>query len=169
LSYRAGRHREYARLFGRRAQEVPSKAPAQFEDLATETKVPEAMRDLAEKNIAQTREVYERYKDAVEATLETLEKSFATAGQGTTALNRKFTDILRRNIDSGFDLAKSLAGAKTLADAMEVQAAYWHKQLDALAAQAEEMRTLSAQVTADTAEPITAHLARGMEELRKAG
>jgi hypothetical protein len=39
----------------------------------------------------------------------------------------------------------------------------------ALAAQAEEMRTLSAQVTADTAEPIRAHVTRGMEELRKAG
>jgi len=51
---------------------------------------------------------------------------------------------------------------------MEVEAAYWHKQLDALAAQTEEMRTLSAQVTADTAEPITAQVARGMEEFRKA-
>jgi len=90
------------------------------------------------------------------------------SGEGATALNHKLIDILRRNIDSGFDLAKSLAGAKNLAEAMEVEAAYWHKQLDALAAQAEEMRTLSAQVTADTAEPITAQVARGMEEFRKA-
>jgi len=152
-----------------KARQVPSNAAAQFEDLATETKVPEAMRDLAEKNIAQTREVYERYEDAVEAAIETLEKSFAAAGQGATALNHKLIDILRRNIDSGFDLAKSLAGAKDLAEGMELQAAYWRKQLDALAAQAEEMRTLSTQVTADTAEPITAHVTRGMEELRKAG
>jgi phasin len=151
-----------------KAQRGPSKTVAQFEDLATETKVSEAMRDLAEKNVAQTREVYERYKDAIEAALETLEKSFVAAGQGATALNRKLIDILRRNIDSGFDLAKSLVGAKTLAEAMELQAAYWRKQLDALAVQAEEMRTLSAQVTADTAEPITAHVTRGMEELRKA-
>jgi phasin len=151
------------------AHEVPSKTPAQLEDLATETNVSEVMRDLAEKNIAQTREVYERYKDAVEAALETLEKSFAAAGQGATALNFKLIDIVRRNIDSGFDHAKSLAGAKDLADAMELQAAYWRKQFDALAAQAEEMRTLSTQVTADTAEPITAHVTRGMEELRKAG
>jgi phasin len=152
-----------------RAHKAPSKTPAQFEDLATETKVSEAMRDLAEKNRAQTREVYERYKDAVEAALDTLEKSFVAASQGATALNCKLIDIVRRNIDSGFDLAKSLAGAKDLAEGMELQAAYWREQLDALAAQAEEMRTLSAQVTADTARPITAHVTRGMEELRKAG
>lgn len=151
-----------------KARKIPSQAPAQFEDLAIETKVSEAMRDLAEKNIAQTREVYERYKDAIEAALETLEKSFVAAGQGATALNRKLIDIFRRNIDSGFDLAKSLAGAKNLAEAMEVQAAYWRKQLDALAVQTEEMRTLSAKVTTDTAEQITAHVRRGMEEFRKA-
>lgn len=151
-----------------RPRKTPSKTTAPFEDLA-ETKVSEALRDLAEKNRAQTREVYERYKDAIEAALETLEKTFAAAGEGATALNRKLIDILRRNIESGFDLAKSLAGAKNLAEAMEVQGAYWRKQLDALAAQAEEMRTLSAQVTADTAEPIKAHVTRGMEEPRKAG
>ncbi len=51
---------------------------------------------------------------------------------------------------------------------MELQAAHWRKQLDALAAQAEEVRTLSAKVTADAAEPIKAQLTRGMEDLHKA-
>ncbi len=151
------------------AQEVPAETPAQFEDLAPETKMPEAMRDLVERNIAQTRELYERYKEAIESAFETLEKSFAAAGQGTSALNHKLIDILRRNIDSGFDLAKSLAGAKNLAEAMELQATYWRKQLDALAAQAEEMRTLTVQATTETAEPIAAHITRRMDEFRKAG
>jgi hypothetical protein len=35
------------------------KTAAQFEELAGNTKVPEAMRVLGEKNITQTREVYE--------------------------------------------------------------------------------------------------------------
>ena len=39
---------------------------AEFEQLARNTEVPEAMRALAEKNITQTREVYERSKDAFE-------------------------------------------------------------------------------------------------------
>ena len=50
------------------------------------------------------------------------------------------------------------------AEAMELQGAYWRKQLDALAAQAEEVRMLSTQVAADAAKPIK----RGMAEFKKA-
>ena len=72
-------------------------------------------------------------------------------GQGATALNRKVMEIAQCNIDSGFDLAKSLAGAKNLAEVIELQATYWRKQFDTLGAQAEEVRSLSNQVTADAA------------------
>ena len=60
-------------------------------------------------------------------------------------------------MSSGFDLAKSLAGAKNLA---ELQAAYWQKQFGALTAQAEEVHALSTKVTADTGEPIKARATR---------
>ena len=121
------------------------------------------MRDLAERNIAQMRETYERSKDALEGVLQSWEKSFDAAGQGAVALNRKIIDIAQRNINSSFDLAKSLAGAKNLAEAVEMQSSYWRNQLDALAAQAEEVRTLSTQVAADAAKPIK----RVMEEPKK--
>jgi phasin len=125
------------------------------------------MRALAEKNIAQTRELYERSKDALETVLASWEKSFDAAGQGAAALNRKVIDITQRNINSGFEFAKSLAGAKNLAEAMELQATFWRKELGMLGAQAEEMRSLSTQVTTDVTEPIKAQVKRGMDELRK--
>jgi phasin len=143
------------------------KTAAQFEELVHATQLPEAMRGLVEKNIAQTRELYERSKDALEAVLASWERSFDAAGQGAAALNRKVIDITQRNINSGFDLAKSMAGAKSLPEAMELQATYWRKQLSTLGAQAEEVRTLSTQVTADVTEPIKAQVTRGMEELRR--
>jgi hypothetical protein len=115
----------------------------QFEDF--NTPVSEAMRALAEKNVARTRELYEQSKDALEAGLETLERSFDAVGQGATALNRKVMDIAQCNIDSGFDLAKSLTAAKNLAEVIELQGAYWRKQFDVLASQAEEVRSLSMQ------------------------
>jgi len=137
-----------------KARNTYRKTAAQFEELARETDVPEAMRALAEKNIAQTREIYESSKHALEAVLETWERSINAAGQGAVALNRKVIDIAQRNINSSFDLAKGLAGARNLADAVELQAAHWRDQLDAFAAQAEEVRTLSTQVAADVAKPI---------------
>ena len=146
------------------ARDTYRKTAAQFQELAGNTEMPEAMRVLVENNITKTRELYERSKDALEAQLESWERSFDAVGQGAVALNRKVIDIAQRNINSSFDLAKSLAGAKNLAEAMELQGAYWRKQLDALAAQAEEVRTLSTQVAADAAKPIK----RGMDEFKKA-
>ena len=84
-------------------------------------------------------------------------------GQGAIALNHKVMDIAQRNMNSGFDLAKSLAGAKNLAEVIELQAAHWRKQFSALAAQAVEVRTLSTQVTADVTEPIKAQVKRGRD------
>jgi phasin len=147
-----------------KARDSYRKTAAQFEELARDTEVPQAMRDLAERNIAQMRETYERSKDALEGVLQSWERTFDATNQGAVALNRKIIDIAQRNINSSFDLAKDLAGAKNLSEAMEMQGTYWRKQLDTLAAQAEEVRTLSAQVAADAAKPITS----GMDELEKA-
>ena len=73
----------------------------------------------------------------------TFERSFDAAGQGAAAFNRKMVDIARRNVDASFDLATSLAGAKTFADMLELPAAFWRNRLGVLTAQAEEVRALS--------------------------
>ena len=146
-----------------RAGDSFRKTTVRFEELARDTQVPEAMRDLAERNIAQLRETYERSKDALEGVLQSWERSFDATNQGAVALNRKIIDIAQRNINSGFDLAKDLAGAKNMAEAMELQADFWRKQLDTLTAQAEEVRTLTAQVANDATKPMK----RGMDEITK--
>jgi phasin len=140
---------------------------AQLGLLGLDTAIPEAVRSAAEKTVAQTREAYDRSRNALDASIATFEKSFDAAGQGAAAFNRKIIDIAQRNLNSVFDLAKSLASAKNLAEVVELQAAYWQKQFSSLTAQAEEVRALSTKVTADAAEPIKAHVTNGMDELRK--
>jgi phasin len=110
--------------------------------LGLDAAVPEGVRALAEKAVAQTRKVYDRSKDAFDASLTTLERSFGAAGQGAAAFNRKIVDIARRNVDASFDLATSLAGAKNLAEIVELQAAFWRKQFGVMTAQAEEVGAL---------------------------
>lgn len=141
---------------------------AQLGLLGLDTSIPEAVRSAAEKTVAQSREAYDRSKDALDASVATFERSIDAAGQGAVAFNRKVVDIAQRNLNSVFDLAKSLAGAKNLADIVELQAAYWQKQFSALTVQAEEIRALSTKVTAAAAQPIKAHVTRGMDEVRRA-
>jgi phasin len=149
-----------------KAREAYRQSTDQFEAVL-KTAFPQAAREFAEKTVAQTRETYERSNRALEAAMETLEKSFDAAGQGAAALNRKIIEIAQRNLNSGFDLAKNLAGAKNLAEIVELQAAYWQKQIDALTAQAEEVRTLATKVAADTAEPTKAHMTRSLDDVSR--
>jgi phasin len=128
---------------------------------------PEAVRVMAEKAVDQGREVYDRSKDALDASVATLERTFDAAGQGAVAFNRKIIEIAQRNVNSGFDLAKSLAGAKNLSEMVELQAAYWQKLLNTLTSQAEEVRALATKVAAASGEPFKQQVKRGVDELRK--
>jgi len=112
---------------------------AQLGLLALDIAIPEALGAVAEKTVGQSREAYDRSKDALEASIATFERSFDAAGWGAAAFNHKIIDIAQRNLNSGFDLANSLAGAKNLAEIVELQAAYWRKQFSALTAQFEEV------------------------------
>ncbi len=136
-----------------------------FEALGLDTAIPEAVRVLAEATVTETREAYERSKTVLETGLETLERSFDAIGHTSVTLNRKVIEIAHRNVGSGFDLAKSLAGAKNLAENLELQAAYWRKQFGVLMAQAEELRALT-KMTTDAAGPIEQHTTHQAEELR---
>jgi hypothetical protein len=49
---------------------------------------------------------------------------------------------------------------------VELQGAYWRKQLEALMAQAEEVRELSVNASVDVAEPIKRHATHQAEQVR---
>jgi hypothetical protein len=125
----------------------------QFEDFRN-AQVPPTLRDLAERNVSQTRALYERSKDAVQSVLVSWNKSFGAANQGAVALNLKIIDMTERNISTGFDLAMNLAGAKNVAEAVEMQSAYWRKQLSQLQVQAEEVKALLSRLNANVTEPM---------------
>ena len=150
------------------AEQASKNYHASMAQLGLNTPIPESVRATAEKIVDKSREAYSRSNNALDALVATLERTFDAAGQGVVAFNRKIIEIAQRNVNSGFDLAKSLAGAKNLAEAMELQGSYWRKQLGALAAQAEEVRALSTKMAAAASEPPKEQVKRGAEELHKA-
>jgi phasin len=150
-------------------QTAAEQARKTYRDVTTsDMAVPEAVQAMAEKAVDQSREVYDRSKDALDASVATLERTFDAAGQGVVACNRKIIDIAQRNVNSGFDLAKSLAGAKNLSETVELQTAYWQKLVGTLTSQAEEIRALSTKMAAAAGEPLKEQVKRGVDERRKA-
>jgi len=145
-------------------QTAAEQARKNYQDVTTPgAAVPENVRAMVEKAVDQSREVYDRSKDALDASVATLERTFDAAGQGVVAFNRKIIDIAQRNVNSGFDLAKSLAGAKNLSEMVELQAAYWQKLLSTLVSQAEEVRALSTKLAAAAGEPLKEQVQRGAD------
>jgi hypothetical protein len=68
-----------------------------------------------------------------------LTKFFETANQNAAAINRKVIEITQRNLNLGFDLAKSLAeGIRNPSEIVRLQTRYWRKQFDQLTDQAEK-------------------------------
>ena len=81
------------------------KTAVRIEEFAYDGQMPESMRALAERSVAQTREFYVH---SLEAVLESWERFVVAAGQGTVALNRKSIAITLRNINTSFGLAERL-------------------------------------------------------------
>jgi hypothetical protein len=113
-----------------KAREAYHKVSNALDELL-EAPFPRAAREFAEKTVDQTREAYDRSNGTLEAAMQTLEKSFDAAGQVAVALRRKIFEIAQKNLNLGFDLAKSLAGARNLFEIIELQAAHWRKQFEA--------------------------------------
>ena len=147
-------HKHAAKVAAEMVRDTHRKTTALFEQFPV-TQVPDTFRVLAESNVAQTRELYERSKNTLQAVLESWQKSFGAAGQGAAALNRRFIDLAERNIDTGFDLATGLAGARNLAEVMELQAAYWRKVLGELRAH-QGGRALSSKARGSDPKSVTA-------------
>ncbi len=123
----------------------------------------ESARLLAESAMTKSRDAYEQAKDAMEDAVETLEASMDKAGTGVTEMNRKVIDITQSNLNSGFELARSLAEARDLSQIVEIQSAFARKHFELLAAQAAEVRTLAAKVSNETVEPFRSHFSKTMK------
>jgi phasin len=148
-------------------QTVESYAATAQENLEKfDVAVPEAFRSAAENVVNQSREAYERSKGAMEGTVEMLEKSFDKTGQGSAAINRKVIDIMQTNVNSGFEFARDLAGARNVAEVFERQAAFARKQFETFASQAQELGELSSKVANESVEPFHSHMSRSMENVK---
>ena len=68
-------------------------------------------------------------------------KFLEAANHNAATVNRKVIEITQRNLNLGFDLAKSLAtGARNPSEIVRLQTSFWRKQFSELAAQAEDAR-----------------------------
>ena len=90
----------------------------------------------------------------------TIEQSWKTVVPAAVAVNRKLVDIAQANVNSGLELARDLAGAKSPIEMVRLGMTYWNEHMDVFRAQAEELRALQAAFVAKASEPLRAQIRR---------
>lgn len=125
-------------------------------------------RELAETSLGQAREAYGKMKTVAEEATDAIEDSYETAREGTTAVGLKALDLARANTEASFAFAKQMMGAKTLAEAIEIQTAFARKQFDVLAAQTKDFQEATRKVTVDSLKPLRKAVEKNFEDLKVA-
>jgi phasin len=116
------------------------KSPTDFE-------VPEAVRQLAEKNVEQARGAYDQFMEMARKAQETINQSSVVAAESAREVQSKALGFAEQNMEAGFQFFAELSKARDLKEYMEIQQRHTEKSMKAYSEQAQELGKLVAEVT----------------------
>ncbi|MGO9547644.1 MAG: phasin family protein [Rhodomicrobium sp.] len=103
--------------------------------------IPQAMREIAEKNMDQARAGYSQLMDAARKVQEMMTALIPSnpALQGLIQAQERAMKFARQNAEAGFSLADELTKAATLPEMLQIQSRHAQLQIQAYALQANEI------------------------------
>lgn len=104
--------------------------------------IPEAVRELAERNVEQARTAYNQFIETVRKVQDTLSKSQGAMASGVMELQSRAAKYAEENIEANFTFAADLSRARDLKEYLEIQQRYAQRQMQAYAQQAQELGKL---------------------------
>ena len=129
--------------------------------------IPAALRDFAEKAVAQAKTSFEKLKVATEEATDALEDTYEASRAGFIAFNSKTLDAAKVNSDAALGHAKDMLSVKTVAQAIELQTAFVRQQYEAMSGQAKELQELATKLAGEAAKPAKDALGKTLEVLKK--
>ncbi len=118
--------------------------------------MPAALREFAEKGVAQAKDNYEKMKAVAEETTDLLEDTYSTATKGCSEYGLKVIEVSRANTNAAFDYLTALMSVKSASEIVEISTKYAREQFETVMAQGKDLAALAQKVCTDTAEPIKA-------------
>jgi hypothetical protein len=105
-----------------------------------QTEIPQAMRDLAVKNIGKARTAYGQLMDSAREAQEMMFSAIPSnpVVQGLNEVQERAMRFTRQNVDASFSLADELTKAANLAEVLQIQSRHAQLQVHAYALQAQE-------------------------------
>jgi len=107
--------------------------------------IPEAVRELAERNVEQARTAYGQFMEMARQTQEMVAKSQGAMAAGALEVQTQALRFAEQNIDASFNCAAELAKSRDIKQYLEVQSRYAQSQMKVYAQQAQALGRLMAE------------------------
>ncbi len=104
--------------------------------------IPEPVRQLAERNVEQSRSAYMQFVEMARRAQDMVTKSSGTMTQTALDIQSKAMRFAEQNVDAGFTLATELSKARDMKEYFEIQQKHAQRQMQAYATQAQELGRL---------------------------
>lgn len=108
--------------------------------------IPEAMRDMAERNVEQARSAYNQFLDMARQAQDLVAKSSDTMAQSAREIQLKAMRYTEQNMEANFAFVGELAKARDLREYMDIQSRHAQRQMQTYSDQAQELSRLIADV-----------------------
>lgn len=113
---------------------------------------PEAVRELAERNVEQARSAYGQFLEISRQAQELLVRSSGSMLDAGREMQKRVMRFTEENMEAGFAMATELARARDLKDYLEIQTRHAQRQAFLYTQQAQELGRLMAEA-AQKAQP----------------
>ncbi len=119
----------------------------------TGSDIPEAVREAAERSVAEARKAVERMLDATRDAVAAAEARSASVRADSQAIGQKAMTFAQANMQSAFDLAERIARAKTVEEVMRLQSEYAARQASNASQQVQELGSAGARLAESMVKP----------------
>lgn len=104
--------------------------------------IPDAVREIAEKNVSQARSAYDQFMQMAQQAQEMIAKSQGEIAAKAVDVQTQAMRYAEDNINANFDFAARLARARDLNEYMQIQRQYAESQLKSYSNQAQQLGQL---------------------------
>lgn len=132
-------------------------------------RIPENIKVLTEESVEKSREAFDKLQTVSKDGSKALNTVMTTAQAGARSISETVFRNIERNADAAFDAASEMARAKTVPEAIQIQASFVQQQMTASVQQTQELMDLSAKLAQQMFETMNAATLKTFEQFKKVG
>ena len=117
--------------------------------------IPAEMRAFAERSFEQARIAFDKFMEAAQSTMNTLEGQSKVAQAGAKEMNHKIMSFAEQNVATAFDYAQKLVHAQDPQALLTLHSEFVRSQMQVLGEQARQLSEIASKAATETTKPKT--------------